>query len=435
MRHLPIDNSLFSENRKRLSKLLPAGTLAIVNANDIQPTCADGVLMMHPNSDIYYLSGIEQEQSILLLFPNALEPRNREILFMRQPNDHLAVWEGHKHTKEQAREISGIENVQWLSEFPTLFRILMCEAKGACLNTNEHARADVTVQTRDMRFIQEAKQQFPLHQYHRLAPILHHLRAIKSNAEIELLKIAVDITRKGFLRLLNFVKPGVTEHECEAELAHEYIKNRGKFAYLPIIASGKDNCILHYIENKKTLQDGELLLLDTASSYGNYNADLTRTIPVNGKFTQRQKDVYNAVLRVLRSSIKGATPGKMYSIWQKEAQGMMNQELLELGLISKEDINNQDPHEPACRKYFMHGLGHPLGLDVHDVARPEAPMQEGYVMTVEPGIYIPEEGFGVRLEDDIVITANGPLNLMADIPIEAEEIEDLMHQSSPLFSH
>jgi len=429
MRHLPINNQLFKDNRERLTKLLPEGTLAIVNANDILPTCADGVLAMHPNSDLFYLTGIQQEQSILLLFPDAIEPRNREILFMREPNEHLAVWEGHKHTKEEAKKISGIENIQWLSEFPAQHRLLMCEAKGACLNTNEHGRADVTVQSRDLRFIQECQQQFPLHTYHRLAPMMHKLRAIKMPQEIELLRKAVDITRSGFLRLLDYVEPGVTEHAIEAELAHEYIRNRGKFAYLPIVASGKNNCILHYIENNQVCQDGDMLLLDCASSYANYNADLTRTIPVNGRFTKRQKDVYNAVLRVLRASIKGATPGKKHSVWQKEAQGMMNQELLELGLITSDDIKNQDPHEPACRKYFMHGLGHPLGLDVHDVARVDEPIQEGYVLTVEPGIYIPEEGFAVRLEDDIIVTNNKPINLMADTPIEAEEIEDLMNQN------
>ncbi len=426
MRHQPIDCSLFKNNRKNLSKMLPSGCLAAVNANDVLPTNADGVLMMHPNSDLFYLSGIEQEESVLVLFPDAVDPKNREVLFLREPNEHLAVWEGHNLTKEQAQELSGIENVKWLDEFPVQFRILMCQAEGACLNTNEHARAVTTVQTRDLRFIQECKGQFPLHQYHRLAPFMHRLRAVKSQGEIELLQKAIDITSSGFQRLLRFVKPGVWENVVEAELAHEYISNRGKFAYLPIIASGKNNCILHYIENDKECKDGDLLLLDCASSYANYNADLTRTIPVNGKFTQRQKDVYNAVLRVLRAGIQGAVPGKKHMDWQKESELMMNEEMLALGLITKEDIANETPEKRACRKYFMHGLGHPLGLDVHDIASAREPFQEGYVLTVEPGIYIPEEGFGVRLEDNILVTAGEPVNLMAHIPIEAEEIESLM---------
>jgi Xaa-Pro aminopeptidase len=428
MRHQPIDNSLFKDNRKKLAQLLPAGSLAAVNANDILPTNADGVMMMHPNSDLFYLTGIEQEESILILFPDAVDPKNREVLFMREPNEHLAVWEGHKLTKEQAQEISGIENIKWLDEFPVQFRILMCQAERAFLNTNEHARAVATVQTRDMRFIQECKEQFPLHTYQRLAPFMHQLREVKSDAEIELLKKAIDITASGFQRLLKFVKPGVMENEVEAELAHEYIRNCGKFAYLPIVASGKNSCILHYIENDKECKDGDLLLLDCASSYGNYNADLTRTIPVNGKFTQRQKDVYNAVLRVLRESIKGAVPGKKHMDWQKESELMMNEEMLSLGLITKEDIANETPEKRACRKYYMHGLGHPLGLDVHDIALARSPYQEGSVLTVEPGIYIPEENFGVRLEDNIVVTSGEPINLMGHIPVEAEEIEDLMNQ-------
>ena len=426
MRHQPIDNALFNANREKLAKLLPKGCLAIVNANDILPTNADGVTMMNPNSDLFYLSGIEQEESILVLFPDAVDPKNREVLFLREPNEHLAVWEGHKLTKEQAKEISGIENIKWLDEFPVQFRILMCQSEGAFINTNEHARADVTVQTRDLRFIQSCKEQFPLHSYHRLAPLMHKLRAVKSEAEVELLKKAIDITANGFQRLLQFVKPGVMENQVEAELAHEYIRNCGKFAYLPIVASGKDNCILHYIENDKECKDGDLLLLDCASSYANYNADLTRTIPVNGKYTQRQKDVYNAVLRVLRESTKGAVAGKKHMDWQKESELMMNEEMLALGLITKEDIEKETPEKRACRKYFMHGLGHPLGLDVHDVASARETFSEGWVLTVEPGIYIPEEGFGVRLEDNILVTAGEPVNLMSHIPIEAEEIENLM---------
>ena len=428
MRHKLISNKLFTQNRKRIIDLMEPKALAAINANDVLPTNADGTLPMQPNADLFFLSGIEQEESILLLFPDAAEAKNREILFLRQPNEHLKIWEGYKHSKEDARKISGIKNVQWLSEFPVIFRSLMCEAESIYINSNEYKRANVGVQTRDVRFIRQCQEDFPLHAYRRLAPLLHQLRVVKTDLEIELLREAVDITGRGFRRTLRFLKPGVTEYEVEAELAREFIKRRGKFAYTPIIASGKNNCVLHYLQNDQVCKKGQLLLMDVASSYANYNADLTRTIPVSGKFNRRQKKIYNAVLRVLRASIKGATVGKLHKDWTKEAQSHMNEELLELGLIKKSQIKRQDPDNPACRKYFMHGLGHPLGLDVHDVGDNYAPFEPGTVLTVEPGIYLPEEGFGVRLEDDIVVTEEGPINLMAKIPIEPDEIESIMNR-------
>jgi Xaa-Pro aminopeptidase len=400
--------------------------LAAVNANDVLPANADGTLRMHPNADLFFLSGIEQEESILLLFPDAAEAKNREILFIRQPSEHLQIWEGYKHSKEDARKISGVKNIQWLSDFPVIFRALMCEAQSIYINSNEYKRANVEVQTRDVRFIRQCQVDFPLHTYHRLAPLLHQLRVVKTDLELELLKEAVDITGKGFRRTLRFVRPGVTEYEVEAELAREFIKRRGKFAYTPIIAAGKNNCVLHYEQNDQICKKGQLLLMDVASSYANYNADLTRTIPVSGKFSRRQKTVYHAVLRVLRASIEGATVGKLHKDWTEEAQGHMNEELLKLGLLRKSQIKKQARDNPACRKYFMHGLGHPLGLDVHDVGDNHAPFEPGTVLTVEPGIYLPKEGFGVRLEDDIVVTEEGPINLMAKIPIEPGEIESIM---------
>ena len=357
MRHRTINNKLFKENRKRLSELLPAKSLAIVNANDILPTNADGTLIMQPNADLFFLSGIEQEQSILLIFPDAAEEKNREILFLRQPNEHLKIWEGYKHSKEDAKKISGIKNIQWLSDFPIIFRSLILESESAYLNSNEYKRAQVETETRDVRFIRQCKLDYPLHDFRRLAPLLHKLRVTKTDLEIELLKEAVDITAKGFRRMLRFVKPGVSEYEIEAELAREYIKRRGKFAYSPIIASGKNNCVLHYLQNDQICKKGQLLLMDAASSYANYNADLTRTIPIGGKFTRRQKAVYNAVLRVLRSSIQGATVGKLHSDWQKESQSHMNEELIKLGLLKINQVKKQDPDNPACRKYYMHGLG------------------------------------------------------------------------------
>lgn len=428
MRHAPIDSKLFTENRERLKKLLPAKSLAILNANDVLPTNADGSLPLHPNSDLFHLSGIEQEESILLLAPDAHDPKHREILFLREPSEHLKIWEGHKHSKDEATKISGIKQVKWLSEFPVIFRILMCEQEHVWLNSNEHKRAVVEVETRDARFARECQVKFPLHNYHRLARLMHPLRVVKTEAEIELLKQSVAITEKGFRRLLKFVKPGVMEYEVEAELMHEFVRRRAKFAYNPIIASGANACVLHYNQNDQPCKKGDLLLLDVAACYANYNADLTRTIPVSGKFTRRQKAVYNAVLRVMRASIKGATVGKLSRDWLKESQAMMNEELLALGLLKKSDIKKQTEDEPACRKYFMHGLGHPLGLDVHDVGFTTEPFAPGWVLTVEPGIYIPKEGFAVRLENDIVVTPDGPADLMASTPVEAEEIEDLMNR-------
>ena len=428
MRHLPIKSQLFKENRKQLSELLVAKSLAVVNANDVLPTNADGSLVIHPNSDLFYLSGIEQEESLLLLYPDASDPKLREILFVREPNEHLQIWEGYKHSKEDARKISGIRNVKWISEFPGLFRILMCEATSAYLNCNEHKRAAVEVETRDDRFITQCKRDYPLQNFRRLAPLLHDLRIVKSPLEIDLLKEAVSITEKGFRRILKFVKPGVTEYEVEAEWAREFIRRRAKFAYSPIIASGKNNCVLHYLQNDQTCKKGQLLLLDVGACYANYNADLTRTIPVSGKFTRRQKQVYNAVLRVLRASTAGATVGKLHSDWQKESEDMMTEELLKLGLLKPAQVKKQTTEQPAVKKYFMHGLGHPLGLDVHDVGDSTKPFQAGCVLTVEPGIYIPEEGFGVRLEDDIIVTADGPVNLMAKTPIETDEIEAIMNR-------
>ena len=428
MRHKPIKNKLFSENRKRLTTLLAPKSLAVINANDLLPVNADATLVMHPNSDLFFLSGIEQEESILLIFPDAAEEKNREILFLREPNEHLKIWEGYKHTKEDARKISGIKNVQWLSEFPVTFRSLMLESDAAYLNSNEYKRANVEMETRDVRFIRQCQQDYPLHDFRRLAPLLHQLRVTKTDLELELLKEAIDITTKGFNRMLRFVKPGVTEYEVEAELAKEYIKRRGKFAYPPIIAAGKNNCVLHYWQNDQPCKKGQLLLMDAASGYANYNADLTRTIPVSGRFSRRQKKVYNALLRVLRASIAGATVGKLHRDWQKESQLHMNEELLKLGLLKPSQVKKQDPENPACRKYYMHGLGHPLGLDVHDVGDMNVPFAPGTVLTVEPGIYIPDEGFGVRLEDDIVVTENGPVNLMEKIPIEADEIESIMNR-------
>jgi Xaa-Pro aminopeptidase len=426
MRYRAIDPQLFVTNRANLARLLLPNSLAILGANDIPTTNADGSLPLRQNSDLFYLSGVDQEESILLLYPEAHEENMREILFLRETSELLAIWEGQKLTKDQARAVSGVKRVEWLSEFPALFRRLMCEADHVYLNTNEHKRAHIEVETRDARFVRETLASYPLHDYQRLARLMHRLRAVKHDLEVELIREACAITKAGFLRVCRGVKPGKNEMEIEAEFAHEFIRRGGNFAYTPIIASGKNACVLHYIQNDQICRNGDLLLLDVAASYANYNSDLTRTIPVNGRFTRRQRQVYNAVLRVMRAVSKAATPGKLPRDWQKEAEMLMQEELLGLKLLKPADIKKQSPDKPALKKYFMHGVGHPLGLDVHDVALTTEPIQAGWVLTVEPGIYIPEEGFAVRLENNILVQEDGNVDLMADIPVEAGEIEALM---------
>ena len=428
MRHLSISSKLFSNNRKKLCGKLPGKAIAVANANDVLPTNADGTLPLQPNSDLFYLSGIEQEESLLVLFPDCSNPKHREILFVRQPSEHLKIWEGYKHSKEDAQKISGIQTVYWIEDFDNIFQLLAAEAEVFYLNDNEHNRAANEVETREQRFNRKVLKDYPLHKIERLAPHLHDLRFSKSAEEIKLIKQAINVTTYGFRKVLRMVKPGVTEYEIEAEWAKEFIKRRSKFAYTPIIASGANACVLHYLQNDQTCRKGQLLLMDVGACYANYNADLTRTIPVSGKFTRRQKQVYNAVLRVLRQSIENATVGKSLKEWQTDSHDMMTDEMLRLKLITRAQVKKQDPDQPACRKYYMHGLGHSMGLDVHDVSNGQTEFKENSIFTVEPGIYLPEEGFGIRLEDDIQITRNGPVNLMSKIPIEAEEIEDLMNR-------
>ena len=428
MRHSPIDSKLFQIHRKNLCERLPEKALTIINANDVLPTNADGTLPIHPNADLFYLSGIEQEESILVLFPDCPNPKHREILFVREPNEHLKIWEGYKHSKEDARRISGIKTIYWTKDFDNVFQLLAAEADTFLLNDNEHSRAANEVETRDQRFNKKIRLDYPLHKIDRLAPHLQKLRFCKNSLEVKQIKQAIDVTARGFNRVLKIVKPGITEYEIEAEWSKEFIKRRCKFAYTPIIASGENACVLHYLQNDQTCRKRELLLMDVGACYANYNADLTRTIPVSGKFTRRQKQVYNAVLRVLRQCIENATIGKSLKEWQTDSHDMMTEEMLRLKLITKAQVKKQDPDQPACRKYYMHGLGHSLGLDVHDVCNGQTELRENSIFTVEPGIYIPDEGLGIRLEDDIQITKNGPVNLMSKIPIEAEEIEQIMNR-------
>jgi Xaa-Pro aminopeptidase len=428
MRYRPFSSKLFIENRKRLSALMLKNSLAVVNANDILPTNADGSMLLKANSDLFYLTGVEQEESILLIYPDADDENHREILFLREPTPLMEIWEGHKLTKEEAKAKTGIKTVMWLSEFPRLFHRLICECEAIYLNSNEHKRAVVEVETREARFVADCQRRYPLHQYHRLARLLHALRVVKSPMEVEAIRQACKITEAGFRRVLRFTKPGVTETQVEAEFAYEFIRRGGGFAYPPIIACGKNACALHYIENSAECKKGQLLLLDVAAGYGNYNSDLTRTIPVSGRFSRRQRQVYNAVLRVMRECIRGLTPGKLPKVWQKEAERLVQEECLKLGLLKPADIRKQTADSPAVKKYFMHGVGHPIGLDVHDVGLTVEPMQAGWVMTVEPGIYLPEEGFAVRLENTVVVGEKENLDLMASIPLEADEIEELMNR-------
>lgn len=408
--------------------MLKPNSIVIVLANDILPTNADGTFLLQQNRDLFYLCGIDQEETVVILYPDAKLEKDREILFVRETNEHIAVWEGAKLDKEEAAEVSGIERVEWSSSFEGTISSLAPQADNIYLTTNEHLRAMRVVETRNDRFIKQCQARFPLHQYQRLAPLMAELRIIKDEVEIEMLQKACDITEAGFRRILGFIKPGVGEWEIEAEYLHEFVRRRSRgFAYSPIIGSGKNACVLHYLENKEVCQDGELVLMDVAAEYGNWNADMTRTVPVNGKFTPRQRAVYESVLSVLRQANEILRPGITPKDYQDQVRLFMEKELISLGLIDAKEAAEQDREKlPLVSKYFMHGTSHHLGLDVHDVMPHNEPVREGMVFTIEPGIYIPEENLGVRLENDVVIGKDGNFDLMGSIPIEADEIEALM---------
>jgi Xaa-Pro aminopeptidase len=430
MKYLPINNKLFTKNRAKFTAQMKPKSIAVFNSNDIFTTGADSTLPFEQNSDILYLSGADQEESILLLFPDAINKNHREILFLTETNEHIAIWYGAKYSKEEAKEVSGIQTIYWLSEFKKVFYDLMTEAETIYFNTNEHYRQAVELESREDRFIKKCKADFPAHKWEKSNQILQEIRGTKEPEEIAIMQTACDITEKGFRRILPFVKPGIMEYEIEAEFMHEFLRNRSKdFAYTPIIASGYSACVLHYIENNKECKDGDMLLLDVGAEYANYSSDMTRTIPVNGRFTDRQKAVYSAVLRVKNEATKMLAPGVLWAEYQKEVGHLMTSELLGLGLIDKTDVKNENPDWPAYKKYFMHGTSHHMGLDTHDYGALKTPMKAGMVFTVEPGIYIPEEKMGIRIEDDVVIQKIGePLNLMRNIPIEIEEIEELMNK-------
>lgn len=427
MRYQPFPSDLFVKNRAKLVAELPPKSIALISSNDIMPTNADGSMGFKQQTDLFYLSGLDQEETLLLIYPDAPEQHLKEIAFVRETSELIAIWEGHKYTKEEATAISGIKNIQWTSNFEAVLKTLLYSAEIIFMIDNEHMRNSSLVETQNARLVKEIKTKYPLHTFGRLAPILNTLRMKKEPAEIKALQQAIDITETGFRRILTFTKPGVWENEIEAEFIHEFIKMRsGGFAYTPIIASGANACVLHYIENERICQDGELILLDVGASYGNYNADMTRTIPVNGKFSARQRQVYLAVQAVLNFATDLMRPGIFWVDYQKQVEKFMEGELINLGLFTQKDVDNQEPNNPMFKKYFMHGVAHHLGLDVHDVWDKYKPFEPGMVLTCEPGIYIREEGIGIRLENNLLITEGAPINLMANIPIDIDEIEALM---------
>ena len=428
MRYEPISKEFFLRNRAQLRGLLKPNSVVVVHSNDVMPTNADGTMGFKQNSDLYHLTGVDQDETTLLLMPDASDPKEREILFVRETSEEIAVWEGEKLTKDKAREISGVERVEWSSAFDGLLSRLIFQAEHVYLVSNEHPRAAQTVECRNARFIRECQKRWPLHRYERLAPLMHRMRMIKDEAEVQMIRKACDITEAGFRRLLGFIKPGVGEWEIEAELLHEFVRRGSRgFAYPPIIGSGAGSCVLHYVENDKLCRDGDVLLLDVAAEYGGWNSDMTRTVPVNGRFTKRQRQVYDAVLRIFRAANELLRPGIKPVDYQKQVVEITERELVGLGLFSAKEAKAQGPDKPLVRKYFMHGVSHHLGLDVHDVSPPNEPIAEGMVFTIEPGIYLREENLGIRLENDFFIGRDRNIDLMKSIPLEAEEIEELMH--------
>lgn len=429
MRYQPLSAKTYTNHRKKLADRMSVGEMAIVNSNDILPTNADGNMPFRQNSDMLYLTGVDQEESILVIFPKAHNKIHREILFLKETSPEIAIWEGDKLSKKQAQDLTGIESIMWVDSFETVLKTLMSEASTVLLPSNEHTRRSIVTETREERFSKWIRSEYPLHTYGRLAPHMHRLRSLKSVEEIEQMQRACKITEAGFRRILKYTRPGVMEYEIQAEFMHEFLRQRSRgFAYEPIIASGFSACVLHYISNENECKDGEVILLDVGCEYGNYASDMTRSIPVNGKFTPRQKDVYMAVLHVMKEAKKLLKPGVFLAEYHKQVGVLMEEQLIKLGLITQEEVENQNPSKPAYKKYFMHGTSHFIGLDVHDVGLWTEPIEAGMAFTVEPGIYIREENLGIRLENDIIITEEGFIDLMAEIPIEPEEIEELMRE-------
>jgi Xaa-Pro aminopeptidase len=427
MRYTPLSADFYTKNRKNLSKLLKPNSLVILESNDILPTNADGHMAFRQQNDLFYLTGIDQGETVLILYPDAPVPEWREMLFLKETSEQIKIWEGYKLTKQEARNQSGIEQVKWNTEWRPILQALMNQAEYVYLATNEHPRSVVETQTRNDRLIRELKEKFPLHAFERLAPKMEILRAVKHPEEVAQISKAIEITREGFLNVLKTTRPGLLEYELEAEFAYSFLKKGSKgFAYGPIIASGPNANVLHYTDNDKPMEEGHLILIDVGAEYGNYNADMTRCIPANGKFSPRQRQVYEAVLRVMKSAAKLLRPGITLLDYEKKVGKIMEKELVGLGLLKQEELDKQDPEKPLYKKYFMHGTSHHLGLDVHDLGSKYRFIEPGMVFTCEPGIYIPEEGLGIRLENNFLVTETEPIDLMASIPLEPDEIEKWM---------
>ena len=427
MKYSAAPSSLFIENRKRFTAKMKTNSIAVFHANDQMPKSGDGLHPFKQNADLFWLTGIDQEDTMLILYPDSPKPEYKEVLFLRKTNETIAVWEGHKYTIEEARTASGIKTIVWNEEFNTVLNNLMVYAENCYINLNENDRAVIKVPYSDLRFAHEIQSRFPLHKYERGARLMNELRSIKSEAEIEIIRTACSITEKAFRRVLKTIKPGMMEYEVEAEIIHEFIRNRATdHAYYPIIASGASACVLHYVENNRECKEGDMILLDFGAEYGNYASDLTRTIPVNGKFTPRQKEMYNAVLRVMKQAKAMLRPGTILNDYNNAVGKIMEGELIKLGLLNADEVKKQNPDAPLYKKYFMHGTSHFMGIDVHDIGGRFSPMQAGNVFTCEPGIYVPEESIGIRIENDVLVTNGEPIDLMSTIPIEVEEIEELM---------
>lgn len=432
MRYQQIPASLFIKNRQNFIVKMEPNSIAILTSNDIMPNNADDVMGFAQNNELFYLSGVDQEESILVLYPDAANPENREILFVKETSDLIKIWEGDKLTKEQGLEVSGVKNVKWLQDFELAIQYMAFDADTFYLGHNEHKKTlTAEMNTRQDRMISWCKEKYPLHNYKRAAKITREIRQIKSEEEIVLMQKAADISVGGFKRVLNAVKPGMLEYELEAELTYEFIRKGARgHAFMPIIAVGGNACALHYNTNDSICNDGDMILMDFGVCYANYNSDTTRCFPVNGKFTDRQKEVYNSVLHCLKEGSKLLKPGVVSTEYEKEMASLVEDQLMKLGLLDAEEVKNQDPEKPLYKKYFMHGTAHHIGLDVHDVGLYTRPFEAGMVVTCEPGIYISEEGIGCRLENDILITENGNINLTAAMPIEIEDVEQLMKENN-----
>ena len=428
MKYQALPNSLFAKNRLNFSDKMHKNSIALLCSNDVQYTNADDSMGFAQNNDLFYLSGIDQEESTLLLYPDADKKENREILFIKKTDDHIKVWEGEKLTKAEASTISGIKRVEWVDDFEKILQAMAFEADEFFLGHNEHVkRATSELETQQDRLIKWCKKQYPLHVYERAAKLTRGLRQVKSAEEVKMIQRAADISIQGFERVLTKVTPGIKEYELEAELSYVFFKEGAtRHAFKPIVASGKNACALHYTDNDDLCNDGEMILMDFGVCYGNYNSDTTRCFPVNGKFSKRQKEVYQAVLNCLKKGSALLKPGAVSEIYEADMAALVEKELINLGLLTVEDVAKQDPEKPLYKKYFMHGTAHHIGLDIHDVGLYSRPFEEGMVLTCEPGIYIPEEGIGCRLENDYLLTSNGNINLTAKMPIEVEDIERLM---------